>query len=631
MSIDEAKAKLPLPDLMALLGHGDAAKSKAKSPFREERNPSFGIYESAGKWRWKDHGTGDGGDEIDYLAKAQDLSPERARMAYLEMAGHQRPPQYRLKSASPWQTYRNAADVAFVANLAQWRGISEETIQGLISRNILGAQNGQAAFAVNNGSSAHVRQADGTWRFVPSGTKCDALAFGNPDQDIFAFESQWDAIAVADKLGLDSAYYIATRGASNGALLAPFAKGKKIFAFVQNDKPKGQEKTPAEKWLDDVAKACSAAQILRVQTPLEHKDANDWVRAGAGKTEIRQALRSAVDPMLKAVEVMDYGQLCHYNPEEDGLNLLGNRYVCKGGQLVIIGQSGIGKSSLTVQAAMTWGTGRPFFGIKPERPLRSLYIQAENDMGDMSEIVKGCAHYLAKQIGESAVYDVLRNNIVFVRDTSHTGEDFVRVVRRLVESRGPFDLVFGDPLLSYVGDDLSQQAVASKFLRELLNPLAFEHNFAWVWSHHTGKPSADGKSRKHWNESDFAYVGLGSSELTNWARAIMVLQGTHMTGHYRLLLSKRGKRAGVVDVNNQSCTCIEMKHADKGIHWEPCVIPDEPEEAKKGRGRAPALSDAEMIELRAFAASYTGHNLYQDAMKRFSVKCEKTIKKYLTK
>ncbi len=57
----------------------------------------------------------------------------------------------------------------------------------------------------------------------------------------------------------------------------------------------------------------------------------------------------------------------------------------KGGSLLIVGQSGTGKSSLMMQAAVHWALGRDFFGIKPARPLRAIILQAENDAGDVSE------------------------------------------------------------------------------------------------------------------------------------------------------------------------------------------------------------------------------------------------------
>ena len=71
--------------------------------------------------------------------------------------------------------------------------------------------------------------------------------------------------------------------------------------------------------------------------------------------------------------------------ENDPDELLKNRYLCKGGGALWVAQTGIGKSSAELQAAILWAIGRPFFGIAPARPLKSLIIQAENDDGDLAE------------------------------------------------------------------------------------------------------------------------------------------------------------------------------------------------------------------------------------------------------
>jgi hypothetical protein len=359
-------------------------------------------------------------------------------------------------------------------------------------------------------------------------------------------------------------------------------------------------------FLQDIADAASKRTATHIGGRL--------ARAEISPQEASEELQKVLAPRkarMYGVEVHSFEDLWKYKPEADPSALLGDRWVCQGGQLLLVGQSGVGKSSLTVQAAMMWALGLPFFGIKPARALRSLFIQAENDAGDMAEIVQGVMSYVvasAKMPQPDAVKK-LKENVVFVRVTAQTGEAFVEVVRELLEKHGPMDLVFGDPLLSYIGDDISQQAVTSHFLRGLCNPLAFEHKFAWVWSHHTGKPQSDSKSRQHWNANDFAYIGLGSSELTNWARAIAVLQTTKEQGTFKLLLAKRGLRAGVVDDHRLPVTSIIIQHADSGLHWEPGKLDEEEDQtagAKGHAGRKHSISPADILELKAEHAKHSG-------------------------
>jgi hypothetical protein len=96
--------------------------------------------------------------------------------------------------------------------------------------------------------------------------------------------------------------------------------------------------------------------------------------------------------------------------------------------------------------------------------------------------------------------------------------------------------------------------------------------------HHTGKPPGDAKARQKWTDTDFSYIGLGSSELTNWARACLYLESLD-DGIFALRLTKRGKRAGVVTKSGFPIFRIGLQHGEKHICWEPCELPEEGEKA----------------------------------------------------
>jgi hypothetical protein len=646
--IEQARQNLPLPELMEKMGFGEFAKSSVRSPFREEKSPSWGIYESGGRWRFKDHGTGEGGDEVDFIEKVEGLDRKAAMDRFCEIAGTQKRPQrqeqnppsgkYSFKgSMLLWEKLRDAADNDFLSKLAIARGIEFTTMEWARDIGILGNKDGMPAF--KNGEGVH-HKAESGWRFFPHGIECEALTFGDREsRDVYVFESQWDALAIADAIGIEGAakkFFVVTRGASNGKLAGKFSDGKNVYAFPQNDPPKAKGKIPSEDWWENVESACEDGAVLRVRVPKKYKDANDWVRDGVKQAAVISAIQSAYDPILSTVEVQTFGQLWAYDSTNDKTILLGNRWVCEGGQLLLVGQSGIGKSSLSVQAAMFWALGKPFFGIQPRegKGLRALFIQAENDIGDMGEMAQGVMSYVVANSGMSAKQAgaILTEKIHFARVTSHVGDDFPKVVSRLLDRYGEKDLVFVDPLLSYVGGDISRQDVMSHFLRQLCNPLAFERRFAWVFSHHTGKPQSDSKSRSHWNANDYAYAGMGSSELTNWARAIAVLQTTKTDGQYRLLLAKRGRRAGMVDGMDQPTIEVGLKHADSGLHWEPCPL-DTPDttSTQPSKGGAPkAISEAVGIEIMAFVATWPHMNgsyvagLYQAIKDRFGLKCTRT-------
>jgi hypothetical protein len=72
--LGDLRTSTPLPILLQKLGLGTYAKPSCRSPLRNDSKPSWGIYSrSNGTWGWKDHGTGDGGDEITFLARLHNL------------------------------------------------------------------------------------------------------------------------------------------------------------------------------------------------------------------------------------------------------------------------------------------------------------------------------------------------------------------------------------------------------------------------------------------------------------------------------------------------------------------------------------------------------------------------------
>ncbi|NBS98237.1 MAG: hypothetical protein EBT08_19140, partial [Betaproteobacteria bacterium] len=215
-------------------------------------------------------------------------------------------------------------------------------------------------------------------------------------------------------------------------------------------------------------------------------------------------------------EPYSWEQLVNFKEDADITQLLGKRWICRGGSALWVGSSGLGKSVLCLQAAITWAAGRDLFGISPHgKPLKSLIVQAENDEGDVAEALQGILRALDLTAEE---LERVKQNIVIVRDCTSTGERFVDRMRRLGDKHKP-DLAWVDPLLAFIGGDLSSQETAGGFLRNLLNPLALSGGWAWMLMHHTPKPTRDGSG---YQGHDKAYSGFGSSELTNWARAVLM-------------------------------------------------------------------------------------------------------------
>jgi len=263
---------------------------------------------------------------------------------------------------------------------------------------------------------------------------------------------------------------------------------------------------------------------------------------------------------------MDFDYLLTADRKNDPNNILGNRWLCKGGSLLIVGQSGTGKSSLMMQAAVHWALGRDFFGIKPVKPLRSIILQAENDALDCGESLQDV---VAGAYLDSAEIAQLKEHLAIYRDTVSTGTAFTAALKALIIEHKA-DIVFVDPLLSFAGIDVSDQEQASKFLRHDLAPILLETGAVLVAMHHTGKPKTSAEKEGH-TVADLAYAGLGSSEFTNYFREVAVLfrcQGEEPI--YKFGLTKRRGRAGLKDTEGAFKSEIYIRHAaQKGvIRWE---------------------------------------------------------------
>jgi len=333
-------------------------------------------------------------------------------------------------------------------------------------------------------------------------------------------------------------------------------------------------------------------ESLTVEAFVPGADIRNVIQAAKEKIE---RISLSTGGLEQGIEVHSFDHMLDFNTKEDPDSVLGSRWLCRGGSSLWVGQSGIGKSSLAMQAGMMWAQARSLFGVAPTKGkrLKSLFIQAENDSGDMAEMMQGVlkAYPIPEGTSREEFIQEMRKSMIFVRDTIHTSTDFARSAAKLIHKYGP-DLVWVDPLLSYAGDDISSQKVASQFLRNTLNPIAFDTGICWMLLHHTGKPSTDPKAKAHWTDHDFSYAAFGSSELVNWARAVNVLRSLG-NGNFELRFSKRGKRSGLREYNPHPegttdhippfTDVVYLKHAEHAIFWEQIAQPEEVE--KQGAKR----------------------------------------------
>jgi hypothetical protein len=226
--------------------------------------------------------------------------------------------------------------------------------------------------------------------------------------------------------------------------------------------------------------------------------------------------------------------------EKDPDELLKSRYLGRGGGLLLVGPTGIGKSTIAMQCSVQWALGKAAFEIEPKDNLKSLIIQAENDDVDMVEMFNGVCEALEIKDTER---ENTGKNIIVAREDATAGSDFfLKVVRPMVEKHKP-QLLWIDPALAFLGGESNSQKDVGNFLRTLLNPLIREFKCGAIVLHHTNKPPS-GKDVSSWSNSDFAYAGGGSAEWANWARAVLVVKPIRGSPIFELMAAKRGGRIG---------------------------------------------------------------------------------------
>jgi hypothetical protein len=271
--------------------------------------------------------------------------------------------------------------------------------------------------------------------------------------------------------------------------------------------------------------------------------------------------------------------------DDDPSELLRPRYLSRGGGMTINGTTGLGKSTLAMQFMILWGIGKPCFGIEPVRPLKSLSIQAENDDGDLAEFRDGICAGLKLTSEEMKL---ARENVLVIRvDDLSGGEFFIKAVAPLLKIHKP-DQLWIDPALAYLDGDTNSQKDVGIFLRKHLNPLLRKHDCGCVIVHHTNKPS--GRKAKSTATTDFSYVGSGSAEWANWARASLFLQ---RKDHNTCVLQagKRGNRLRWRDAYGEKsyCKLLAQSKEDGLIYWRE-MCPDEVDQ-----GGRPEEHDTEEI------------------------------------
>jgi hypothetical protein len=390
---------------------------------------------------------------------------------------------------------------------------------------------------------------------------------------VFIQESQWCNIALVDKLDLigdidaGEVCLIATRGVDFAGRLRALTFPPKAtsYAIPQND-------DGGCKWLENVRRSVTKFLVVRVPEAFKNcgeriKDLGEWVQNGAAASDIEAAIQYA-KPFAPSEQTPSADSDRETQPESEtsfkpgrsiielarasidpGETLLGSRYLCRGAGRFVIAPTGGGKSTLSIQNAILWACGLPYFGVPAVRPLRNLIIQAEDDNGDQIEMARMIDHIIlenGQRLSQTQI-EMIHANTEIIRCAELVGERFfVALRRKLARDRAdlhPWDLVTINPYTSFLGADVRNTEAAVHFLRERLTPILLEFAIATDIIHHTAKTNfVNTDNYKLW---DWMYYGAGCAEISNWARAIMVMKPVSDDMKvFRFIAAKRGMRIG---------------------------------------------------------------------------------------
>lgn len=222
--------------------------------------------------------------------------------------------------------------------------------------------------------------------------------------------------------------------------------------------------------------------------------------------------------------------------QDDRDLILGDRVIARGQSTTLIGASGLGKSTMALQAACCMAAGIDFLNFKNHAgPLKVLFLQNENSHRRIQNDLNG----MAKHFGSD--YDLVSENLLIQTPESEMDFDLCldseRVEKRvagIVKLINP-DVVILDPLNNFTSGDLnSDQIMRSICMR--ISKVCRSGNLdrAVILLHHalTGKAGASRASGFDRNSH-----GRNSKILHAWTRASINLAPADPDDNGRLVVT----------------------------------------------------------------------------------------------
>lgn len=473
------------------------------------------------------------------------------------------------------------------------------TLKAKAAAVIFPASGGWAARSVDGKAHAFAKGARG------SAFNLEALWNTEPVQPVFIVEGQFDALSVLECGG----QAVALGGLQHIAEIVRAVKLRTpstavVIALDHETDPKLVATVDAahRKLADGLRAAGAFVYDPGVENVFGAHDANDALladRSGFAATlrligfeaseayQRRNEPKPEVDPW--AGFVYSAAEIPEPVPEEDNPRaVFANGYLRKGQVLTVVSCPGVGKSVLTNQSAISWAAGEAdIIGLKPVagRPLRTLVIQFEDDLEEMSEFFADYEKGFTRPVSRGGLgwsrekFVEARSRVDYLdvrklrikKKNPLTDESLVSAIADIQHHRH-YQLIVINPLTSAMSEfDISNNTDANKFFRQMLQPVLDnpETECALILIHHTSKVPRDAKSLDAFLSGVGAqYAAQGASALMNWQRAQMFIAPTKNPGDFRLIGSKRERRLGWVDLEGKPVREKYISYSDI-MFWVP--------------------------------------------------------------
>ena len=314
-TLAEAKRRLPIPELWRRLGLPGTPAKSCRCPWREDHRPSLSIFDDGRRWR--DFGTAEHGDAVDFIARARGLPVPAAIAELRRLAGVPLPPAHPPVATPSKRPDLHPGTEAELQQLAALRNLGLDGLRLATQRGLLrfAEHHGQPSWFVTDPQAANAQArrldsqpwANGAKALTIAGSRAARPigAHAAADFSIVLFcEGDPDLLAAHHLITVEARERDAVAVAMLGASLAipaedlpPFA-GKRIRFFVHADEP---GRASVQRWAHQLAAVAAAVDAvdfadLRKSDDSPVKDLNDLTSVHPDDFETHRALWSLVPP-----------------------------------------------------------------------------------------------------------------------------------------------------------------------------------------------------------------------------------------------------------------------------------------------------------------------------------------------